>query len=409
MCKTTTPPHAAGQDAIRKFPPNTNAGAVIPLQKYLQKYVTAFAAELIPATPPHLPPDIDPNAYKRVAFSLWPLRANAVSPYYAGIFDDDTDFSASLLKAAALFAAGQLLAEARAAAPNYTTRKLFLDGFNSSLQTGIKATADQRILSKGVGLAPQVTAILNVTGFGSSGGPTVTLTSTFQTSLSKMIVDSSDPAAAVCIDALGYGYISTALKQENFFDSDTSIGIWLAGDYANSSTYVRIPTVNDHPDAQNTTTRQMCRLFAMIRLHQLPPSDLYANSLMQNLLNEPKTGPDHTDPWLTPDRHPGVAPLFSIVQDKIGYAGLGTAQTPNVYSEGLVINWNDTSQRDSFNKKIDPTNANPGIRLSGEIAVCWQNLLAELIPGGNTVTPMFDPIIDLINNSVSDFLDQASL
>jgi hypothetical protein len=115
MCKTTTPPHAAGQDAIRKFPANTSAGAVIPLQSYLQKYVTQFSGDLIPATKPALPSDIDQAAYKRVAFSILPLRGNAASPYYAGIFDDDTDFSASLVKVAALFSAGQLLAEAKLA------------------------------------------------------------------------------------------------------------------------------------------------------------------------------------------------------------------------------------------------------------------------------------------------------
>ena len=100
---------------------------------------------------------------------------------------------------------------------------------------------------------------------------------------------------------------------------------------------------------------------------------------------------------------------LTIVQDKIGFAGLGDNETPNVYSEGLIIKWNDTSQVDAFDKKIDPTNANPTNHLTGEIAVCWQNLLAEIIPGGTTQKPMFDPIIDIINNSISDFLDQKAL
>jgi hypothetical protein len=118
MCKTTTPPRPAAQDTIRKLLPNTTAGAVIPLQSYLNKYVAKYSDELVPSTPPTLPPDVDPTAYKRVAFSILPLLGNAVSPYYAGVFDDDTDFSASLVKVAALFAAGQLLAEAKDAFPD---------------------------------------------------------------------------------------------------------------------------------------------------------------------------------------------------------------------------------------------------------------------------------------------------
>jgi hypothetical protein len=396
MCKTTTPPHAAGQDAIRKkFPPQTTAGAVIPLKSYLQKYVTASAAALVPATLP-----VHNVISTHVAFSLWPLLANGTSPYYAGLFDDENHFSASLLKAAALFAAGQLHAEATAALPGFT-----FASFNSSLKAEINVTADQLILDKQIGLQPKTSAILNVTS-------TVAFTNLFEQHMRKMIIQSSDADAAECITALGYGYISTALKKENFFDSDTKTGIWLAAPFPGGSVQigdVRIPCVNDHPDAQIATTRQMCRLFAMIRLKQLPQDDLDANTIMQNLLNEPKSGPKATGPWLSPDRIPGVAPQFSILQDKIGYAGLGSDETPNVYSEGLIIKWNDSSQVDSFNKKIDPTNTNAEIRLSGEIAVCWQNLLAEIIPGGTEAKPMFDPIIDVINDTLSDFLDQAPL
>jgi hypothetical protein len=203
--------------------------------------------------------------------------------------------------------------------------------------------------------------------------------------------------------------ISAVLAENSFFFPSTEQGIWLAGDYVHKLGEVRIPCVNDHPDTELTTTRQMCKMFAMIRLNQLPAGDTDTNTMMQGLLAEPKTGPNATGPWLSPGRNPGVAPLFTIKLDKIGFAGLGTSQIPNVYSEGLIIKWNDTSQIDSFNNKIDPGNANPSTRLSGEIAVCWQNLLSELISGGTALKPMFDPIIEVLNNSISDFLDQAAL
>lgn len=404
---------------------------MIPLQSYLQKYVTQFANDLVPSTQPTLPPDVDPNAYKRVAFSVLPLLANAVSPYYAGIFDDDTDFSASLVKVAALFAAGQLLAAAKAALPGAANAASFLTNFNAAIQAEIAANADDQVKNAhyppggtSVGLLPKTSSILQVTGFGTAAGPSVTFTpgfNGFNTKLSMMIVQSDDPAAGVCINRLGYGYISAVLNENSFFDQTltpgpdktgtTGRGIWLTANYAGNF-LVRIPCINDHNDCQLTTARQMCRLFSMIRLKQLPENDLDSNTLMQSLLNEPKAG--GTEPWLLPGRSagggPSVAPRFSFVQDKIGVAGLGTIQTPNVYSEGLIIKWtgtrpppDNTPQVDWFNNKIDPTNANPSIRLSGEIAVCWQNLLADNLPSG------FDGIVNVINSSVSDFLDQKAL
>ena len=408
MCRTTTPPRPASQKNIHDFPPNTTAGAVTPLLAYLMKYVTKFGDELIPDPPPTLPSDVNPDEYKHVPLSLWPLRKDDVSPYYAGVNDDDTDFSASLLKAAALYAAGQLHADALAALPGATNSSTFLSSFKAALKARVDSTADSRILSKHfpsgspVGLYPNITNVLKFSGFGSPTGPKVDFTDNYKTQMSAMIVQSSDPAAAFCIDQLGYGYISTVLIERQFFITSASRGIWLAGDYANPNTYIRIPVMNDHPDAQNTTSRQMCRLFALIRLKKLPENDPDANTLMQNLLHEPKTGPDHTGPWLSPGRNPGTDFLFTVVADKIGFAGLGTGQTPNVYSEGLIISWDDDDQVDAFNKRIDPDDSHPEIHLSGEIAVCWQNYLADSFPD-------FRGIIKVINKSISDFLDQKTL
>jgi hypothetical protein len=399
MTKTTTPPHASGRDAIRKLPPNNNAAAVIPLKSYLEKYVNAFAAALVPATPPPLPPNVKST---HVAFSLWPLLTNGPSPYYAGVFDQENHFSASTVKAAALFAAGQFLAEAKATAANFSTAGLFVPAFNSQLQAEINANADQRILSAQIGLQPQTSTILDLTGF-----PNIAFIqgfNKFNDNLTRMITESSDPGASFCIKALGYGYISAALRQEVFFDPNTGTGtgIWLAADYMKTLTPVRIPCENDHPDAEITTTRQMCRLFALIRLNWLPDNDPDTNALMQALLGQAGT-------WLEFGQHISnvaditVHPRFSKVHAKVGFAGLGDNETPNVYSEGLIIKWDTAAQVDSFNKKIDPTNANPNSHLTGEIAVCWQNLLATILPTG------FDGIIQVINNSMSDFLDQKAL
>jgi len=391
---TSTPP------ATPKVPDLKNP---TPLQGYLDKYVTQFIGHLVPPTRPSLPSDVDPNAYKRVAFSVQPLLHNSISPYYGGKFDDDTDFSASLIKVAALFAAGQLLAKAKVSGAT----------FGADVQAEVNSKADTRIThttfptTSAVQLMPQMADILNPSG----GGPAVQFATTFSDNLDLMIVQSDDPAAAFCIDKLGYGYISAELNQKNFFKStektgpdastNTGRGIWLAGDYE-GGLKVRIPCINDHPDAQLTTTRQMCRMFAMIRLKQLPENDVATNTIMQGLLGRAPT-------WLRTGQHiagvkdVGVPPQFSKVHAKVGVAGLGTAETPLVYSEGLIIKWGDQSQVDKFNNTIDPTNEHPNDRLPGEFAVCWQNLLARILPSG------FDGIVEVLNNTIADFLEQKTI
>jgi hypothetical protein len=400
MGKTTTPPRPAAQDAIRQLQPNSAAGAVIPLKSYLDKYVTQFSDKLVPTTPPKLPSDVDPTAYKRVAFSILPLLGStpgvseAVSPYYAGVFDDDTDYSASVLKVAVLFAAGQLLSEAKAWLTGATNPSSFFNQFQPDVQS-----ADPRIknttFKPPVRLLPNIPTILKPTG---NPSPPVAFTKGFNDNLTVMITKSSDPGAQFCIDQLGYGFISARLIENKFFDpqNGTGVGIWLAGDYMKSKPDVRIPCVNDHPDVELTTTRQMCKLFSMIRLNQLPQNDTDTNKLMQDLLSQAGS-------WLTMGTDLSVAPLFTIIHAKVGFGGLGTDETPNVYSEGLIIKWNDMTQVKAFNKKIDPSNAHTESHLSGEIAVCWQNLLAEAL------SPSFNGIVEVLNNSISDFLDQAAL
>jgi hypothetical protein len=376
----------------------------IPLQKYLDKYVTQFADHLVPTTKPTLPADVDPDAYKRVAFSIRPLLSNAISSYYAGVFDDDTDFSASLVKVAALFAAGQFLSEAKSATS--------LAAFKTAVEARIGTKADLRIRNATfppgslVGVMPKISNVLTVSGSAVQfidTGP-----NSFNNRLTRMIVESHDPSAAFCIDNLGYGYISTVLNEGNFFDSTAKAspdattskgrGIWLAGDYG-AGLKIRIPCVNDHDDAQLTTARQMSRMFAMIRLNQLPENDTDTNAIMQNLLGQAPTWLEQHANNLHLSRNDDltVAPLFTKVLAKLGFAGLGFEQRPDVFSEGLVIKWNNSSQVDNFNKKfkLDADNS-----LSGEIAVCWQNLLAVILPTG------FDGIVEVLNNTISDFLGQ---
>ena len=204
-----------------------------------------------------------------------------------------------MVKVAALFAACQLLAKAKVAGST----------FDADVQAEVNSNADPNILhaafpaNAAVQLMPQISSILSPSGGGSTAHFINTETKNFNDALNLMIVESDDASAAFCIDRLGYGYISAALNEKKFFDSTATTGpdvttskgrgIWLTGEYVKNPQpplfkplfKIKQPCVNDHPDAQLTTTRQMCRMFAMIQFGQ-PENDADVNMIMQNLLGQ---------------------------------------------------------------------------------------------------------------------------
>src|SRR5205085_6559190 len=60
----------------------------------------------------------------------------------------------------------------------------------------------------------------------------------FKEQMRKMIVESDDTSAGICIQGLGYSWINACLQKAGLFDGKSS-GIWLAGDY-----------VGDFPDIE---------------------------------------------------------------------------------------------------------------------------------------------------------------
>ena len=435
---------------------------IISFQQYLNRaYKTAKDAHELGPTELGLRASISISIY---------LRGKGPHHVYGGVVDEidgvehhldlEEYFSGSLPKVAAMFAAYKLRNEARllikalqdhtetATATNFFTKlepRLHLGDTVLSMPRWKKLPTGDFILQPSaagsgpvndprVRKKPLFEQILTVTGnFADPATLQANFTDDFRSHMRKMIIPSDNCSAGECIARLSYPYINVALIQDGYFNKDTMKGIWLCGDYiltsppfkpqdacppsvqAKKQPFIRLDTVNDCDQtthfcgsAQNTTSREMSRLFLNILLEQSVDAD--SSREMHGILHEAQHGsPDGTVPPVWPDppdssfltREGGPTLLFKIDGVKIGQGPI--KRDPNrdseVRSEGLLIKWKkitpDTANFDAaLKKKFDDLN------LTGEAAVCWQNL-------GNG--QLLDGIANVINNSISDYINQASL
>jgi hypothetical protein len=383
MCKTTRGAQASGTTALIDIDPNTapNPAPITPtftLQQYLNKaYIEALVAHELGAQPAD-----DSTANLRVPISLYAHVRSGSSHFYAGIHDDEMHFSASLMKVAAMYAAFSLRAEARelARAGGFANTNAFFAALGQQFNTN-DAVPTIRSAGPAVGLKPKYTDILSVTGFG-GGTLSIDFTDEFRNHMRQMIVPSNNASAAQCIRQLGYAYINVKLMNGRFFDRTTNTGIWLAADFA-GGTRVEVDSINDGKAAQVTTSRQMARFFSGITLGTLVGS--VHDEEMRQLL---KDAIDVDAPWIS---RFGTR-LYKFSGVKVGVANLKPntpPKGPDVYSEGVLLKW-----------KGDATKLS-ALNLTGDIAVCWQNLRISAFDTG------VPAIAKIIETSFENFLAQA--
>lgn len=176
----------------------------------------------------------------------------------------------------------------------------------------------------------------------------------FDGHLKKMVVDSHNPSAGFCIQALGLSLIAGLLQKAGLFDPSSKHGIWLAGDYLMTSaavraahasadgdadgkeefdlgisgwSEVRVPSSNDGPSKQAATCIDVARLFVLLIDGKLVPTALRtgtdtANDEMLDLLGQAVTGAGA--PSIIA-RFPSPPAPFDIRQSKIGVGTLGSS------------------------------------------------------------------------------------
>ncbi len=313
-----------------------------------------------------------PDALKTLPIVIVSLDP-AGPPYpHADTKATEVDFSASLLKMAALYSAFQLRVTANAVAgamQNVPAAKVF-EELSAALDPTIDAAVPLITREKAVTAAmrvPRYQDIFDATPV-AGDGLMLSFKPFFENALSDMIVLGDDNATAFIIHALGYSYINGVLQSAGFFrNAKTQSGIWLAGDYLLTEVdprtkkhtgfgrfkgkimpqwpYVRIDSVNDQKVAQATTCLDMAKLFVLLHDKKLvtdPAGNQEMLDLLAGAVAHNQFWLTHKPPhWTANDFIAGLS--YTNTHSKIGVEKLKTNKP--VWSEGTILN-HATSGRD---------------------------------------------------------------
>lgn len=270
---------------------------------------------------------------------------------YAGFRDDEMHYSGSLLKVAAMFAAFQL----RQASSDFVLTagdcgsNVVFGNLKTAFNPDIESSAPRFMtppptLTESMRV-PKYPTIFAAPQALASGGCLMSFSSTFAVNLRGMIVPSNNDQASATIQALGYSWINGLLAMVGLFDQNTDVGIWLAGTFNGAFPAVRVPSVNDGPSAQATTTIDMARLVALlVEGNTLDSSSTDGiSSDMRALLADAQSVGDSS--WMTTGARPGYDGLgagFTITHSKIGLGPLNKGG--DVASEATLFTHDDTGQ-----------------------------------------------------------------
>ncbi|CAN7717823.1 class A beta-lactamase-related serine hydrolase [Rhizobium rhizogenes] len=249
---------------------------------------------------------------------------------YAGRLEYTEYYSASLLKVAAMYAAFELrkacneaLAGSAPADAFQALRNDFDDVIRANRLPRLAGLADLYLL-------PKYDQIFTYDPLANQ----VNFAQLFWNDLFAAIADGDNPSAGRCVQRLGFGYITTALSEANFFDADTDLGIWLCGDFGIGFPPQRIPCSNDGPTAQGATAYQMAKLFTLLADSQLvdPAGDAAMRDLLQQAILRLHL-------FLNRDTTVQYVTLYSKI-------GLGPVNAGfSVASEALVVQENTTNRQ----------------------------------------------------------------
>jgi hypothetical protein len=303
---------------------------------------------------------------------------------WAGTRMDEEHYSASLLKAAAMYAAFDLRSSAdQLATDNGLTtwpaiESALISTFNPEIDTHTPSQISGSPLLRPEDKArkPNYSAVLQL-----GAGPdfVVDFTPTQLNAFEDMIVHAHNAGATTTIHGLGYPYLNGKIADDGFFEVDK--GVWLAGDYTFGAGWpaARIPSKNDGPSAQATTATHLARLLTLLFDNRLVGS--LSSAAMQDLMGRAGKWFHFTD-IIPPTIIWPLDGRFIATHSKVG-VGPMKAGGLSGFSEGLVV-------RDTM-RDID-------------FVVVWQNAQDTLGAGGKPFRRTFEPVATIIEATISAFV-----
>jgi hypothetical protein len=153
--------------------------------------------------------------------------------------------------------------------------------------------------------------------------------------LEEMIIASDDEKAGECIHGIGYSYLNGALEASGLFDSSTKKGFWVAGDYSFGKNWpsVRIPSQNDGPVAEASTSQIAAQLVAIIM--RRVGLDTSSCDSMIDLLSRAAAGNQAPSFLWRSELASNSFARNSVTHSKIGIGPLKSG--PTIFSEASVI------------------------------------------------------------------------
>jgi GH24 family phage-related lysozyme (muramidase) len=324
----------------------------------------AAAVTAVKASHPHL------TDVAKLPIIIVPLCDDHTRPF-TGFNIDKQYYAGSMLKIAAMYAAYQLRHAVNHLAATLDPAKVsdetkFFAAVRKEFDDQILKASDIIKSASTTGKRPPQYDKIFTTAQDAAGKWSVTFRSDadpkldFDGHLRKMVVDSHNPSAGFCIQALGFSWIDGLLQKVGLFDAKAKRGIWLAGDYlmmkrdidkahaaANGDAdgkeefdlgisgwaEVRIPSENDGPSKQCTTCIDAARLLVLLVDQKLvattDPFDT-ANDEMLGLMHKAVTvgAPSIVN------RFPTLGAPFTVLHTKIGFGTLGSSGSCNADTAG---------------------------------------------------------------------------
>jgi hypothetical protein len=291
-----------------------------------------------------------------IAVSIAAIDESTSPPSFkhAGFRESETHYSASLLKVAAMFAGFQLRQSANnfaVSVADATPAALFAHmsaSFDPLIEVAVPLISSNPAITRSMKIPKYPSIFVAIPLLG--GGFSIVFNPAFSASIHGMIVNSSNPAAGTCVQALGYSWINGVLTSGGFFNPATQQGLWLAGTFIGGGfPPVRITSINDGLVAQAMTCFDMANLYALLFEKTTIDSGGHDKICgeMLGLLAATTLGQDPS--WMKAGARPDITGLdgaFSITHTKIG---LGPLKPENggfeVASDASIVQHNPTGKK----------------------------------------------------------------